>query len=100
MRWAALGLLALALVVWAWPRDAVPSFRTVCEVSCGGRYDAPTVYADSGTAKFVRLAKPIYLAAWFVMSPLAYVLWNIRRFANDLHQLRTRITARIRARAP
>jgi hypothetical protein len=93
----------MSLVIWLWPRDAVPSFKAPPPTPTGEMAPYP-VYADSGTAKFFRLVMPVYYAVFFALSPLGYVLWNIRRIANELHRLRTRLTAWLtsgaRARSP
>jgi hypothetical protein len=83
--------LVLVLVVALWPSDAVPTLTA--PPPSDGPYP---VFADSGTAKFFRLVMPAYYALFFALSPLGYVLWNIRRIANDLHELRIRLTAWLR----
>jgi hypothetical protein len=86
-----LGVLVVVLVVGLWPRDAIPTFQA--PPPSDGPYP---MFADSSTAKFFRIVMPAYYALFFAVSPLGYVLWNIRRYANDLHRLRTRLAAWLR----
>jgi glucan phosphoethanolaminetransferase (alkaline phosphatase superfamily) len=47
--------------------------------------------ADDGlTMRLIAIAKPVYWLLFFAVSPLGYVLWNIRSTADALHRIRTK----------
>jgi hypothetical protein len=74
----------------------VPTFRTHCDscASLGGKGGpGQVVFADSGTARFVRRIAPFHFWLWFLVSPFGWatiwgVRWVVRHGAERLHNAR------------